>query len=42
MTIFIIDFGTFTTNIAKPSIEKAIEWAKENYPTRKIVNISIR
>ena len=42
MTIFIIDFGTFTTNIAKSSMEKAIEWAKENYPTRKIIDVRIR
>lgn len=39
MTTFTIDFGTFTTNIAKPTKEKAIEWAKETYSTRKIVDV---
>lgn len=39
MTIFTIDFGIFTVNIAKPTKEKAIEEAKENFPTRKIVDV---
>lgn len=42
MTIFIIDFGCFTVRVPKRTIEEAIQYAKEKFPHRKIVDISIQ